>query len=186
MLMSLMKTKSAIGVARSQQFRQVLIDGDVAGLRALWSTHFAHLPQPADDGQAEIMLHRARTEAGTVPFRTRAWSHRWLVERGLPSGLPDDLRPRAERLWPRRVETVGISVNAGSAVLRPLLGEVQRAMEAEVLELYTHSASPDPALVRARLAAARAETLKKLGARDSDRASSHEHDAPSEWRAPST
>ncbi len=140
-------------------FRQVLLERDVAGLRVLFREHFAHLPQPKNDAQAEIMLHSARTQADWIPFPARSWSHRWLIERGLVSGLPDILRPRAERLHPRKVEMVGLFSKNHS----PLGNEIRAAQRGEILELYSHSDSPDAELVRSRLKEARERTLKKLG-----------------------
>lgn len=145
------------------QFAQLLADGDVAALRRAWRQVAPHLPQPATDAEAEIVMHHARTQARSVPMRRRAWSHRWLLERGYPSGLPDILRVRAERLYPRIVEAVGISVNAHSSLLAPIVAPVRRAMEHAVLEVYAdHGPHPDPNVVRARMQEARAHEVKKL------------------------
>jgi hypothetical protein len=65
-------------------------------------------------------------KAETVSFKARAWSHRWLTERALPSGLPDRLKPSAERVYSRVVEGVGISVNCRNPVLKPAMIEVGR------------------------------------------------------------
>lgn len=144
-------------------FRQVLLEGDVAGLRALWA---AHAPpgwtQPASDEEAALMLHRARTESEWVPFARRAWSHRWLCERGLPSGLPDSLRPRAERLYPRVVELVGISFNARSALLKPVAALAQAAACDAVADVYADDPHPDGDVVRGRIREARERTIRQL------------------------
>jgi hypothetical protein len=142
----------------SSEFRGLLEAGDVAGLRAAWHALFPQMPQPETHEQAEIVLHVARTQAESVSLRLRAWSHRWLLERGLPSGLPDALKPRAERIYPRIVEAVGISVNTR----RPGMIEVRTAMEHAVLDLYADSPSPDPLLVARQMKEAREKTLHAL------------------------
>lgn len=141
--------------------RRALIEGDWRALVSLTP----HLPAPPSDHAAEAALHHARTQARSVPMRLRAWSHRWLCERGYPSGLPDILRPRAERLYPTVVEAVGISCNAVSPSMRPIVSEIRRSMEAVVLDVYAdtkHRGHPDPALVRGRMREARERTVKKL------------------------
>src|ERR1044072_6980895 len=94
--------------------RRCLEECDVAGIRALWAQIPPGMPQPHTDAEALATIHRARTEANSIALRLRAYSHRWLEDRGLPSGLPDELRPRAERMYPRVVDGVGISVNIRS------------------------------------------------------------------------
>jgi len=63
----------------------------------MWAGIFPNEPQPQDDAATLATLHYARTLANSVPFKLRAYSHRWLCERNLPSGLPDALKPKAER-----------------------------------------------------------------------------------------
>lgn len=99
-------------VEAAPHLRQALEDGDCDVLAKLWRHIAPHLPGPKTRAEIEIVLHSARTQAGSVTFRKRAYSHRWLMERGLPSHLPDDLRPKAERIYPRIVEGVGIAVKA--------------------------------------------------------------------------
>lgn len=142
-------------------FRRALEEGDLKALRGIWAKAAPHLPQPQNDEQAEIVMHRTRTEATSVHFRFRAWSHRWLTERNLPSGLPDMLRPKAERMYPRVVEGVGISVNFRSSILKPAATEIRTAMEAEVEDAYAHGRT-EPGFVKARMEEARARTLKAL------------------------
>jgi hypothetical protein len=72
------------------------------------------------DAEALVTLHHARTQAESIALKLRAWSHRWLLEHGYPSGLPDHLKPSAERIYPRVVEGVGISVNFRSPILQPI------------------------------------------------------------------
>lgn len=146
-------------------FRNLLEAGDVEGLRAHWADHAPKMPQPETAEQAEIVMHRARTEAASISLRARAYSHAWLCERSLPSGLPDDLKPKAERIYPIVVEAVGISVSARSPLLRPAMLEVRGAMEDAVNDAYADGRK-DPAFVKARMNEASDRTMRALfGAR---------------------
>src|SRR6185312_14636340 len=95
-------------------------------------------------------------------FRARAWSHRWLVERGHPSGLPDRLKPRAERAYPRIVKAVGIAVKMPAA-FREVGLEVRRAM-ADAVEILAADGVDldDRERVQAYMFEARARTLKQM------------------------
>lgn len=148
-------------LTHADAFKRCLVNTDVTGLKALWAHVFPHLHQPADDEQALIMLHHARTQAESVRFRLRAYSHAWLTERALPSGLPDRLRPRAERIYPRIVEGVGISVRARSPEMAPLADAVHRAMQDAVEDAYAEGRT-DPVFVRKRMFDARAGVRQKL------------------------
>lgn len=145
-----------------EAFRQVMIDGDLAGLRALWSSHAPHLPAIADDREAEVVLHSARTAATSIPFALRGWSHRWLCERSLPSQLPNELRPRAERLEVIQVETVGICVGGVSRLGRAIAPHVQRAISLAVEELYADDPHPLDDLVRQRMDEVRDRAERQL------------------------
>jgi hypothetical protein len=143
------------------EFRQALEAGDIAALRGLWATAAPHLPQPASDAQAEIVMHRARTETASITMRARAYSHRWLTERQLPSGLPDALRPKAERLFPIISEGVGIAVKARSPLFRSAAAEIQQAMSDAVADAYAAKRT-DPAFLAERMREARDRTAKAL------------------------
>jgi hypothetical protein len=120
-------------VNAASAFRRALEEGSVADVRGLWGAVFPHLPQPRDDGEAAVMMHRARTEMASMPLR-------------LLSGLPDELRPRAERIYPVKVEAVGISVR-GSRRRSAEANAIQTAMSDKVLEMYAEG-DTDPELVR--------------------------------------
>lgn len=143
-------------------FRNLLEQGDVEGLRSSWAAVFPNMPQPESREQAEIVMHRARTEAESLPLRPRAYSHRWLSERDLPSGLPDRLKPSAERLYPVVAQGVGISVNTEQDWLKPAMGEVRGAMECAVLDADAEGRLSDTPFVKARMSEARDRTLKAL------------------------
>ena len=141
-------------------FRQCLEEMDVAGIRELWRQRAPHLHQPANDHEAEATLHRARTECWVLSLKQRAYSHRWLEDRGYPSGLPDDLKPKAERIYPRIVDGVGISVHIGSEILRPAAPIIRGAMEEVVLDEY--AGQPKLDRMKARMREAKEKTVRKL------------------------
>lgn len=146
----------------SAAFRALLEAGDVDGIRAAWATLFPGLPQPESREAAEIAMHHARTGAESVATRHRFWSHRWLNERGLPSALPDRLRPSAERLYPIVREAVGISVNFRSSFMKGAEVLVRGAMENAVEHAYADGHCGDAEVITARMAEAKAREMKAL------------------------
>lgn len=143
-------------------FRALLENGDVQALRAAWATVMPGLPQPETHEAAEIGMHVARTQAQSVTFRARAYSHRWLTERNLPSHLPDILKPKAERMFPVVVEGVGIFVRPSSnEYFRPAQLEVRGAMEDAINDAYAEGCT-DPEFVKARMAEAKDKTMRQL------------------------
>ena len=141
------------------EFLRCLVLGDVAALLALWADAFPHLEQPGNDEQARTMLHRARTESQAVPFKQRAYSHRWLTDNGYDSGMPDDLRPKAERIYPRIVSAVGIACMVTSPHRQDEAKAIERAMSDAVAEAYADGRT-DPAFVSARMREARENILR--------------------------
>lgn len=106
-------------------------------------------------------MHRARTETASISFRARAYSHAWLMERRMPSGLPDALKPAAERLHPRIATGVGVVVKASSPFMRPAALEVQKAMVDAIENAYADG-NEDPTFVKARMIEARHGVEKQL------------------------
>lgn len=148
-------------MAAADEFRDALERGDFRHLRRIASVAMPHLPQPKTDAEAEIVMHHARTQAGNVTLRSRAWSHRWLTERNLPSGLPDELRPRAERMYPVVAEGVVIAAGAMSEAMRPAGKIIQGAMSDAVAEAYADRRT-EPSFVRSRILAARDRAKRHL------------------------
>lgn len=142
-------------------FRNLLEAGDVDGLRRFWREVMPNMPQPETRDAAEMQMHMARTSSFSLPLKHRAYSHRWLSDRELPSQLPDNLRPKAERMYPRVVEAVGISVNTNSEYIRPALIEVRGAMEDAVEDCFANG-DREPELVRRHMFEARKRTFKAL------------------------
>ncbi len=132
---------------------------DFEGMRRLWPVVFPHLPAPQSDADALARLHHARTQMGSIEFKRRAYSHAWLVDRGLPSGLPDNLRPKAERIYPVIVHAVGVAVKSKYEVVRR---EVRGAMNAAVFDAEAEGRLADAPFVKSRMAEARSVILKKL------------------------
>lgn len=143
-------------------FRDLLESGDVEGLRAHSACHSPNMPQPESREAAEIVMHRARTEAESISLRARAYSHAWLCARSLPSGLPDELKPKADRIYPVAALAVGISVNARSEWMKPAMAEVYGSMECAVLDAHAHGRLADTPFVKARMNEARERTMRAL------------------------
>jgi len=143
------------------EFRDALERGDVKALRHVWAKAYPQWPQEMTDAQVEAFMHKVRTEAESITLKARAYSHRWLTERDLPSGLPDELKPKAARLYPRIVSGVGVSVNFRSEYLRPAATEIRNAIEAAVEDAYAEKRT-DPAFVTARMNEARGRAMKAL------------------------
>lgn len=133
----------------------------MAGVRALWAHIAPNLPQPSTDAEALATIHRARTEMRSIPLKLRAYSHRWLEDHGLPSGLPDELKPKAERIYPRIAEAVGVSANFRSPILKPAQPIVQGAMSDAVLECFADRRT-EPAFVKSRMLEAKDFAIRKL------------------------
>lgn len=144
----------------ASELRRCLEDSDVATMRRLWVDLAPHLPQAPTEAAATIVLHIARTQAESVSTAKRAYSHCWLLDRGLQSGLPDHLKPSAERMYPRTVGVVGISVNSKYPVVQQA---IQGAMEHAVLEAYADGHAENPKIVRARMMEAREREKRGLG-----------------------
>lgn len=147
----------------NDDFRQALENGDIDTLLGIWSKAMPHLPLPDSRDKAEFVMHYARTVADSISFKKRAYSHAWLSERGLRSGLPDELKKPAERLYPITVGVVGISVNIKSEILKPIGPIIQGAMGKSVLESYADGVSDPDVIKRRMFEAKKNETRKLLG-----------------------
>jgi len=145
----------------SSLFRECLEQLDLPRARAVWGQCAPHLPQPGSDDDLLATLHMARTAAKSLGFKLRAYSHAWLLERGLPSQLPDGLKPSAERLYPRKVSAVGISVNV-KPDFAPAGDMIRAAMENAVLEAVEDKKLEDSTHVRARMQDARMKERRAL------------------------
>lgn len=149
----------------SAEFAQLLAEGNIDAVVGAWAKLFPGAELPADRRQGEVAMHYARTLASAVPLDKRAWSHRWLVDHGWPSGLPDELKPRAERLYPKAAEAVAVA----SARRQPYTAPVRAVMEEQIKDAYAtrrilRLAAPErAAIVKGRMLEARAKERKALG-----------------------
>jgi phage gp29-like protein len=144
------------------EFRRCLIEVDVVGVRRVWAHQHPGLPQPPDDEDVLASLHIARTASQSVPFKLRAYSHAWCSERGLPSQLPDQMRPAAERIYPVITPAVGIAVKARTSSGLAAALVIRGAMENAVQEAIADNKLTDSPYVKARMLEARAKTISKL------------------------
>ncbi len=109
-------------------FRDALRDGDVSRTRFLWAQVSPEMPQPENDAEAEVIMHQARTAADSVPMQKRIYSHAFLAERGLPSQLPDGMKPPRERRGPPVIFPAAL-IGVGSLSTSPDRREEAKAME---------------------------------------------------------
>lgn len=134
---------------------------DVVAARRLWRHVNPHLHQPANDHETLLMLHHARTQSNVIRLRERVYSDRWLVEHGYPTAMPDNLRALGDRLYPRIVEGVGISVAVSSEFMRPVGDALVQAQAAVVADAY-NSGSVDTVKLKAAMEEARIAEKKRL------------------------
>lgn len=144
--------------------RQCLLEFDLPTMRKLWKHLAPHFPQPGSDEEMTISMHHARTLSRSLPLRARAYSHAWLTERAFPSGLPDELRPVAERMFPRVADAVGIAVLSIHSSEEPkrLAGEAVRdIMSGVVMDHYSSDRPRDPTRIKTDMLRARSDFWKK-------------------------
>jgi hypothetical protein len=130
------------------EMQALMVTLDVKRAREVWKLVAPHLRQPESDEEMLTTLHLARTESPIVNTKLRYYSHCW--------------RPAAEREYPRKVQGVGISVNARSDLFRPVTGLVRESMEEAVLEVYADGGADNVDLIKRRMNEARRNTVRKL------------------------
>lgn len=150
-----------LGLKDQSIARRAIADLDVGIAKAHWESIFPKLPRCADS-QILTMLHIARTRVPGIAPRLRVHSHEWLLDRGLPSFLPDEMKPKCEQAGPRVVTGVGISINFRNPILKPIGAQVERAMSDAVLEAAADGKLNDAAHVRGRMMDAKTRTIRKL------------------------
>jgi hypothetical protein len=139
-----------------------LVELDVKGIRQLWHLIAPQMPQPKDDADALATMHYARTLMGSLSSRQRFYSHRWLLDHNMLSGLPDELKPSAERMYPKTVSAVGLSVNSRSDWLKPAVPLIRGAMETAIQEAYADGKADDVKFIKRRMAEAKTVATRKL------------------------
>jgi hypothetical protein len=143
-------------------FRRSLETLDTAEGFRLWAHAFPHLPPPENDDGMLTVMHIARTQSESLPFRLRAYSHKWLCERDLPSQLPDHLKQPAERIYPRVASAVGISYNFMNPDFAPAADPIRKAMEGAVMDADADGRLTDSPFVKARMYEARDKERRAL------------------------
>lgn len=128
---------------------------DIAGIRKLWHEARPNMPQPETDRETLISMHMARTQMDEMPERKRFYSHRWLLTEGYPSALPDQLRPSAERVYPKVVEAVGVAVRSPN---RRYAKEMEKTMLDAVKDAQAEGET-DADFIKSRMLEARRKLL---------------------------
>jgi hypothetical protein len=146
-------------MTHADEFARCLVTCDVPGMRRLWRHVSPHLSQPANDHETLIAIHHARTQADSFSLRLRAYSHAWLVDHGYPSGLPDELRPAAQRMYPVIQHAVGIAVRSKYPEVQTT---VMNAMSGAVLEAEADGRLTDSPFVKRRMMEERGFAIRKL------------------------
>ena len=136
----------------SAEFRRCLVDCDKEGIRKIWKHVAPNMPIPENDDDTLVCIHITRTATERLPFRFRAYSHSWLRERFPvnPSLLPEDLKPRAERMYPRIVSAVGICVASFGNKKTDYHHHVSTKLCELVADMYADGIE-DPVLIKARM-----------------------------------
>lgn len=144
------------------EFRRCLEECDLSGARRIMAHVMPHLKLPKTDAETLMTIHTARTASNSIAFRLRAYSHRWLLDHGLTSQLPDELKPRAERIYPAVSPAVGIAVGFNSPDLRPAGILIRGAMSDAVMDCYEDGRIFDSPFVKERMNEAGSRERKKL------------------------
>lgn len=142
--------------------RQALMELDVDTIRKLWTQVAPHLPQPKGEFEALATMHYARTTMDILPNRARFYSHRWLLDHNQMSGLPDELKPSAERMFPVVTRSVGVSMNGKSDLTRPIIPIVRSAVEVAIMEVYADKKQDDIPLLKRHMNEAKRYAVRKL------------------------
>jgi hypothetical protein len=131
---------------------------DIEGVRRLWARVAPRMGSHDDVGM-QAAIHLARTKSDLIRFKLRAYSHSWLIDHGYPSLLPDEMRPRAQRIYPVTSHGVGIAVKSKYDEVRIT---VAGAMQDAVLEAEADGRLTDAPFVKGRMMEARRRATKKL------------------------
>jgi hypothetical protein len=127
----------------------------------IWRAEKPDMPHPESKYQALVMIHYARTHMATMRQQLRFYSHAWLRDHGLPSALPDHLRPRAERMYPKVIGAVGVASGSGPGTKGPFNYAVERVMSDAVLECEADGHALSDPVVKRRMLEKRAEFKRR-------------------------
>lgn len=141
------------------QMRRCLEALDIEGIKKLWAHLAPHMVTGSTDHDILMSLHMARTQAKSIALKLRAYSHRWLLDNGYPSALPEDLKPKAEQMFPKIVTMTGISVNSKYQIVQD---EIGGAMHEVAGNCYADG-NEDQAYIKRHMLDARLRARKRLG-----------------------
>lgn len=145
--------------ARSE-FRAALRDRDIPLLIKASAVLFPDAPVPTE-AEALVQMHVARTMQGWMTIEERSYSHFWLLEQGLPSMLPPELLPKADRYRPEAKSAVGIVYATGKEWLKPAAPIIGMAM-AKAVSDNAELIETDPELLRDKIAFAKSDEFQRL------------------------
>ena len=120
----------------SSELRSALDSGDPMEVTKIYDLTYPKMPKLADRHEAEVVMHKARTGCRVLKLEKRLYSHAWLMERGIKSDLPDDLRPPSQQVRPVIFSAVGVAVNS-------LSHRSDRVEEAKAIEKVMARAAGD-------------------------------------------
>lgn len=154
-------------VKANDAMRQCLIELDARRARTIWHVIAPHLPRCDSDADMLTTLHVMRTAESHLtrwfPRHLRFYSHRWLLDQGLPSLLPDHLKPSAERMYPKKMRVLGYApAGAAGEEACAMIGAAMFTKFAELeADGTTDKARAEPEIQRARFKERRALMLPK-------------------------
>lgn len=142
-------------------FQRALRERDVPLLRRASAALFPEFPLPESEEEAIAQMHIARTMQSWMTLEERAYSHHWLVDRGLPTMLPPELRPGADRYRPEISKSVGVSHATGKEWLKDASPLIVQAMTRTV-ENNQDLIDKDPELLKDKILYARSDEFRRL------------------------
>lgn len=86
--------------------RRALMELSISDARRICEEVYPSMPLPKEDEAVLMAMHQLRTAHDVIPARQRYYSHRWLLDHGFASRLPDRLKAPAERMYPKVIHTV--------------------------------------------------------------------------------
>lgn len=111
------------------ELRSAMSDGDADAVARIYDHAYPNMPKATQE-EAAVVMHTARTASESMPLAKRLYSHAWLTDRGFRSQLPEELRPRSERVESVIVPAVGVAVSsfAQSAYRKEEAKAIERVM----------------------------------------------------------
>jgi len=134
---------------------------DVKRAMGIWKSERPNAAQPENEYQATMMLHYARARMPSMPEQLRFYSHSWLINNGFPSELPDELKPKAQRMYPILAGAVGVSSGSLGGRKSAFNYAIDKVMSDAVLETHADGYKLDSPIVKHRILEMRALFKKR-------------------------